>query len=178
MNSHHASDLTLDRLRSLLAYDAITGQWTWRVSRGGKLTGSRAGYLNPDGYWRIEVDGRVYLAHRLAVFYMTGEWPIGDVDHENTNKSDISWKNLRPATKSQNMANARLRKHNKSGRKGVSWHKEKRKWVAQLRHDGKLRFLGYFDDVNEAGDAYDIAAKKTFGEFYRPGAIDELAGRL
>jgi hypothetical protein len=47
---------------------------------------------------------------------------------------------------------------------GVSWHKEKRKWGAKIRHDGKQQYLGRFDDEREAAWAVDAAARRLRGE--------------
>ena len=33
---------------------------------------------------------------------------------------------------------------------GVRWHKGNRKWVAEIRYDGRQHALGYFDDEQEA----------------------------
>jgi|GEM_PF-3037956 len=33
---------------------------------------------------------------------------------------------------------------------GVFWHKRARKWQANVRLNGKYRYLGLFDDINEA----------------------------
>jgi hypothetical protein len=54
------------------------------------------------------------------------------------------------ATHSQNLQNASLSLRNKSGFKGVHWDKEKRKWLAYIRVDGRLYKLGLFDDVLDA----------------------------
>ena len=42
---------------------------------------------------------------------------------------------------------------------GVSWNKQKIKWVAQICTDGKSTHLGDFDDEEEAASAYDVAAE-------------------
>jgi len=44
--------------------------------------------------------------------------------------------------------------------KGVSWHKDYRKWGAQIEKDGKATYLGYFDHEEEAARAFDAAAAR------------------
>lgn len=84
-----AAILTHARLRELLDYNAETGVFTWRVSRQGHCkAGSAAGARRHDGYIRICVDQRRVWGHRLAWFYVHGEWPSQQIDHINGNPSD------------------------------------------------------------------------------------------
>jgi hypothetical protein len=55
---------------------------------------------------------------------------------------------------------SRLHRTNRSGYRGVSWHKHKDRWTAQIGIDGRLRYLGAFDDPVEAARVYDAAARK------------------
>ena len=156
------------RLLSMLVYDPLTGVFTWRVSRGGCTSGDVVGGCpNEDGYLLVKLDGRVYKAHRLAFFYMTGEWPANDIDHWDRNPANNRWTNLRPATRSQNAANGPRRINNTSGFKGVSLHKRLGKFRADIAIGGKKIYLGLFDDPAEAHAAYCAKAAELYGAFAR-----------
>ena len=108
---------------------------------------------------------KTILMHRVIM-----DCPDGmDVDHKDSNGLNNQKENLRICTTSQNLANSKLSKNNSSGFKGVSWHKNRNKWVAQIRINGKLIHLGIFTDINDAKSSYIKAAKKMFGEFYSDG---------
>ncbi len=89
------------------------------------------------------------------------------VDHIDGNGLNNTRANLRLATHQQNMCNRPANANNKSGFKGVSWFNRDSKWVARLETNGKVIFLGYFDDLEEAARVYDAAARKHFGEYAR-----------
>ncbi len=96
--------LTHARARHLLDYDEASGHFTWRVDRGHAFkAGTRAGHQRPDGYRAIFVDGRHTLEHRLAVFWVTGAWPGEYVDHENGDRADNRFANLRCCTHKENV---------------------------------------------------------------------------
>ena len=88
-----------------------------------------------------------------------------DTDHVNHNGLDNRRCNLRICTTSQNQANQRIRSDNTSGKVGVSWHKTHKKWSANIRHNGKQVYLGLFDSIEDASNAYSAKAKELFGEF-------------
>jgi hypothetical protein len=160
--------LTPERLRSVLSYDPLTGLFTNRVDRGNRSrAGHIAGSTRKDGYIEVAVDGRPYLGHRLAWFYMNGEWPPGRLDHKDLKRGNNKWKNLRLATPAQNLQNIGVSAHNTTGRKGVSWHKASRRYRASIRANGKQIHLGNFDTIEEAAAAYATAAQIYFGEFVR-----------
>jgi len=75
--------------------------------------------------------------------------------------------NLRPATRSQNQANLGLSVRNSSGRKGVVWNKNVGRWQAQIGVRGKLVYLGLYDDIEVASNAYAKAASQFFDKFAR-----------
>jgi hypothetical protein len=160
--------VTADRVRELLNYDPETGVFTWAAQSSTRVKiGAVAGSVDIYGYHIIRVDGRLYRAHRLVWLYVHGEWPVGDIDHINGDPGDNRIANLRPATRSQNLANSKRRKNNTSGYKGVSWNKQARKWHARIGVDGQYKHLGLFTDPAEAHEAWLAAAKKTSREFAR-----------
>jgi len=89
------------------------------------------------------------------------------IDHRDTEKLNNQKSNLRECTKRQNCRNRNKSSSNSSSYKGVSWNKEKRKWVAQIRIDDKVTYLGQFVDLTEAAKAYNAAALEHYGEFAR-----------
>ncbi len=88
-----------------------------------------------------------------------------EVDHISGNRLDNQRSNLRLATSSQNKMNRGPRKDNKCGYKGVSWHKQNKKWTSRIMANGKYQHLGLFDNILDAVEAYNSAAKKYFKEF-------------
>lgn len=161
-------ELTLERLKTLFVYATETGQFTRLVARGQYPAGSIAGCISKaDGYVRIRVDDRTYSAHRLAYFYMLGEWPIFEMDHKNGNCADNRWENLRAATSAENGANRRLRSDNTSGVKGVRFHAQSGKWRAEITLSKKRLHLGLFPTLEAADTAIRSVREKAHGEFVR-----------
>jgi hypothetical protein len=160
--------ISRDRLLELLSYDAEAGIFTRRVQAGsrGKI-GSRAGTLDAEsGYRIIGIDGVHHFEHRLAWLYVYG-WMPPEVDHRDLDRSNNKILNLRPSTRPQNCANTRARSNNKSGIKGVSFHRRAGRYFARLVKDGRAISLGYYDTAELAGAAYAAAADREFGEFAR-----------
>jgi hypothetical protein len=161
--------LSADLLRSLIHYDPETGIFTPRVRRHGWSQHKPLGTVREDGYRYIGVNYGHYRAARLAYLYMVGEWPPVVVDHIDLDRANDRWKNLRPATHPQNQANVGRRANNTSGRKGVTWEKQTRKWRAAIRAGGRRETLGRFASLEAAAAAYADAARRHFGEFAREG---------
>lgn len=153
--------LTSEHLREVLDYDPLTGEFSWRVSRGNFYAGSRAGTSRADGRRVIAIDGKRYQAGRLAWLYFYGMWPAWEVDHKDLDPSNNRINNLREATRSQNQANAHARKCGQL--KGT--YRQAGKWYSGIRVEGKTIYLGTFMSMDAAAKAYDAAAAHHFGEF-------------
>jgi hypothetical protein len=154
--------ISQEELKDELVFNKTIGQF-YRISTDFKETGSKRG----DGYISVSCKGRLYYAHKLAWLYCYGEYPLSDVDHINGNRADNRISNLRLATRSQNVLNSDMKSNNKSGYKGVSWDKAKRRWRVCCSVSGKNVHVGYFRDLVKASQAYNEFAKKNHGEFYR-----------
>ena len=144
----------IERLREALAYDANTGAVTWKEDRkNGKPVGSIAGSLKATGYRHIRIDGRMCQEHRIAWALHYGQWPDGNIDHINGDPSDNRIENLRCVSQAANNRNARRRRDNTSGVTGVTWYRARQKWGAKIMERGAYRFLGLFDDFEQAVSA-------------------------
>ncbi|WP_293862359.1 HNH endonuclease [uncultured Alsobacter sp.] len=157
-----------DVLLSRLSYDKETGDFRWLIKPCAQVEiGDVAGTIANTGYRVISLLGRTYLAHRLAWFYVTGEWPKGLIDHKNRTEADNRWDNLRPAGRPENGFNAVVHRDNRSGVKGVWWSQNR--WCAGICVRGKRIHLGRFTSIEDAAEAYRMAAEKHHGEFALAG---------
>jgi hypothetical protein len=156
--------LTAERLRELLDYAPGTGLFYWRVSTGSVRKGTQAGSYSGDV--RIRIGGHHCGAHRLAWLYVYGRHPKGVVDHINGNRFDNRIANLRECSRAENMRN--LKGRGTSGFKGVFAHRKK--WLARICVNRKDHYLGVFNTKEEAGAAYDAAARILHGKFARLNA--------
>jgi hypothetical protein len=131
--------------------------------------GKKAGMVGTRGYWRIKVDNKTYMAHRLIyAMHNDGECP-NFIDHIDNNTSNNRIENLRTATNKQNALNAKNYSTNKSTAKNVSWCVDRQKWRVYLSVYGKRKFFGSYDDL-ELADLVAIEARdKYHGEFANHG---------
>jgi len=154
-------------LKTLLAYSPDTGLFTWVSSKSKKpIIGAIAGTRHPHGYIRINIQGRMYYAHRLAWMYVHGKFPSHEIDHIDRDPSNNKIANLRLATHAQNSRNTPKRRTNTSGFKGVTRHQKR--WKATIQHDGEQIHIGVFDSAKEAYAAYLGATKIYHREFSHP----------
>lgn len=88
------------------------------------------------------------------------------VDHINHDKLDNRKSNLRLVTNQQNRFNSNKPNSAKTSKyKGVSWRKYVQLWIASIRFNGKDEIIGRFKSEDTAAVAYNVYAKKYFGEY-------------
>lgn len=157
--------LTQARLKDVLQYDPESGVFTWSSCRRNHINkGAVAGGVNQEGYVEIKIFQRRYKAHRLAWFYMTGQWPEV-IDHINRKRDDNRFCNLRDCSIQQNSCNTGLSDRNTSGYRGVSKHKQSGKWKVDVKVKGKKLFFGLFEDIELAGLVAEEARSKMHGDY-------------
>lgn len=149
--------ITAERINELFDYNAQSGNFVRKVVRGGQPIGSVAGTKDSYGYLQFAVDGRLYLAHRMAWLVTHGEMPDCEIDHINHDRADNRIDNLRLATRMANMHNLKAaRSDSKTGIAGIAL--KKHGYVARIQNAGKRVYLGCFKTLEEANAAY-LSAK-------------------
>jgi hypothetical protein len=137
-------------------YEKIRGI-TWHLTGRGYVAG------------RVKTKGvrqHVYL-HRFLLNAQPGQF----VDHLDGDRLNNTRANLRLVTRAQNQWNRKVQR-NRSGYKGVSWHRHKGRFYARIQVNGQRYNLGYFDTAEEAAEAYDEAARRLFGEYARLNGVN------
>lgn len=124
--------------------------------------GARSYYAQSSGPRR----GETHIMSRSILGLEHGD--ARQADHRNHVTLDNRRDNLRPATPAQNRQNARRRRDNTSGFKGVSLHHNRAKNWTRWRAMVGDRHLGYFATRQDAAMAYDTAARCRHGEFALP----------
>ncbi len=114
-------------------------QWKWWVSDGE----SKSYAIR-----RFEKNKKSHLIfmHKLILNVPKGM----QGDHINGNSLDNQRSNLRICTKDENNRNAKIRKDNKSGYKGVVWDKDNKEWKTRIWFNRKAIYLGRFNNIKEA----------------------------
>jgi hypothetical protein len=120
--------------------EKTAGCWQWLAHKG------------HDGYGRFKLNGRAYLAHRLAYELASGPIPEGlQIDHTCHARSCVNPSHLRAVTNKQNKENlSGPQRNGVSGVRGVFWNKGSNRWRASVRHNGVHHHLGYFRSIAEA----------------------------
>lgn len=127
-------------------------------SHGGKL-----------GYVALSRRGECTPLHRMILGVTDRKL---EIKHVNGDPLDCRRENLVVKTHSEKVRGNR-KMGTLNGReytskfKGVCWIEAKAKWKAQIRGEGPVRHIGYFDDEISAAEAYDEAAREHFGEHAR-----------
>lgn len=170
-------DITQSEARRLFSYCHDSGELTWAPrprsdfksiqafrAWNTKYAHKVAGTIRGDGYVIARINGVNTCLHRVVWTFVNGSPGDMDIDHIDRNPSNNRIGNLRLASRQQNIANSRLRKNNSSNAKGVTRSRGGR-WVASIHISGSLRYIGTYDTVTEASDAYMRAARSAFNEF-------------
>lgn len=130
-------------------------QRSWNKRYAGSRTGER---VNSTGYFTVRINDSLYLVHRVIWKLKTGQEPPEVVDHCDRDAKNNRWTNLRAASKGQNNIN-------RSGTQGLFFDRDRNKWMAHIKKNGKRHFLGRHETFEFALSARRAAEKQHFGEF-------------
>lgn len=160
--------LNQTRLKEL--FDYKDGFLYWKETRGSVKKGAKAGsiVIEKQTRYRCGVDGRDYFVHRLIFLWHHGYLPKV-IDHINGDPSDNRIENLREATQSKNMMNAKIFNTNTSGVKGVSFDKRTKSWAAYVWKNYARIWLGRFPTLEQAKQAVMEARVEHHKEFAKHG---------
>lgn len=163
--------LRADEARSLLDLNVETGElrWTSAASQG-RLTQKVAGGIANNGYRAIKIGRKSHLAHRLVWLIVHGEWPAGQIDHIDGNRTNNAISNLRCVTAAQNKQNIAVTgRKTLSGLAGATFipggSRRRDKWESRIKVNGKSTHLGHFDTPEEAHAAY-VSAKRQVHPYF------------
>lgn len=131
-----------------------------------KWTFTAPGYAYRQTYHK-GVRERFYM-HR---FIMDAKTHNEVVDHINGNRLDNRKSNLRVCTHKENTQNSKLQSNNTSGYKGVSFDKNRNKWISYISIDRKFKYLGRFNCKHAAGESYNKAAINLYKDYANLNAI-------
>ncbi len=139
------------------AVDEDGNVWSKNYRKTGRTQKLKAAD-NGNGYPAVCLckDGKqkTFKIHRLmAEAYLPDFCEDLQVDHIDRDKLNNNLSNLRMVTNGQNQWN--------QDAKGYTWHKDIQKWVANIRKDGKVHYLGLFTKEEDARQAY-LDAKEIY----------------
>lgn len=119
---------------------------------------------SPNKYLKVNLrkNGlKQFAVHQLVAMAFLNHTPNGNtlvVDHINDNKIDNRLENIQVVTSRYNSCKTQGRYSSKY--KGVTWRKLSKRWIAQIRNNGKNIHLGIFKDEFEAHLAYEKALEE------------------
>lgn len=126
------------------------GYLYWKVSPANRVkVGDKIMGKSSRGYGQVRIDGLRYYLHRVIYLMHHGHMPE-IIDHIDGDVTNNRIENLRAATQSQNMYNARMKSNNTSGIKGVRWDRHRNKWDARVIKNKQYVLCERFDDLVSA----------------------------
>lgn len=143
-------------------YDYVTGEIISKCLMRPIKRKHKDGYIE---FPNANYNGKKTRGHRILYCKYNGidykQLPRHiQIDHINGIKDDNRIFNLRLVTHKMNCGNRGKQNNNTSGIKGVYWHKIAEKWRTQIGHHGKCIHLGFYNNLEDAKNAYNRKAKE------------------
>ena len=166
-------ELTHKYLKQCIDYNPETGEFKWKITESNNIYGNDAFCVHTDRNnvitLRTVILCKGYMTNRLIVFWMTGYMPSPNriVMNIDNNALNLKWSNIKVGSQSE--ANMKNRNIGNLASKGVYFNKKCNKYCAQIKINGKQKYLGLFKTEAEAHAAYMKAARKRHSELANDG---------
>jgi hypothetical protein len=113
------------------------------------------------GAWKNKKMIRISM-HREILGLNKGDGKISD--HKDRDGLNNRKYNLRIVNYHLNAWNRKTRNDNASGFRGVSWHKQRKKWQVRISRDGIRIYCGIYPNLEEAAMVYDKKSIDIWGK--------------
>ena len=149
--------LKYEDVSETFTYDRGSGVLYWRkrnrnTIRHKYVAGSSKGAT--DGYRRVGIKGKIYQEHRIIMVLCFGHIPENaEIDHINHVRDDNRLDNLRFVTQGENLKNQSVSSKSTTGVTGVYFSKSRNKFVAQIKVNRQVHYLGIYSTLEEAAAA-------------------------
>lgn len=140
-------------------------QFKWNAARYFK-NGKELWYAQR-GTWDKVNKKRSGVQMQRFIMGVVGQGRSVIIDHADGDGLNNRRINLRKTNQGGNSRNCRMSRRNKSGYRGVSFHKGEGKWRAYISVNKVNIFLGWHDTAEQAAEAYRAAALQHHGELAR-----------
>ena len=150
-------ELRYEEVAKLFTYDRESGTLYWRIRdrntiRRNYVAGSSKG--TKDGRRWVGIKGKIYQEHRSIMMLCFGHIPENaEIDHINHVRDDNRLANLRFVTRSENSKNQSVSSKSTTGVTGVYFSKSRNKFIAQIKVNRQVHYLGCYNTLEEAAAA-------------------------
>jgi hypothetical protein len=159
--------ITQELVHEFLDYNSITGKLIWRFRPNGSTYWNSKCAGKPASSGRnITINHKTYQTSHVIWLHYYGVWPTNEIDHIDLNPFNNAIVNLRPATRSQNESNTKMRINNTTGVKGVV-KTDSGRYAANVTYQGKTIWLGRYNTIEEATKVRQQKFEELFGEYAR-----------
>lgn len=151
----------IEKFNYAFEYDETSESYLrWKNPPGKKMKpGDVAGTLRSDGYWCVLFEYKKYLVHHV-IWIMHGNTipePLS-VDHDDRKRTNNNINNLRLLDDPGQGINRKG--YGTSKYKGVCRKEANKKWQAEIKINGKRKYLGLFENEIDAALAWDAEAAR------------------
>lgn len=147
-----------ERPREFPAYSAQRECKRWNT----RYAGQEVGVPSDDGHLHVRLQGTSYFVHRVIWKLVTRMEPPELLDHRDQIPDNNRFRNLRPASESQNQIN---RSNGWGAAKARGIRFQRGRWYARVHKNRECIHVGGFATKEEAVAARSVELKRLYGEF-------------